>query len=75
MPPRRISLAEQRVYSEDRFSKYARSAKDLLYQAEDEGHNGNWSEAANKLHAALESVAAAAGVCRELHLIYLLTED
>jgi hypothetical protein len=75
MPPRRIDLQEQQRFAEDRYAKYSRTARSLLQDADGESHRGNWSEAANKLHAALESVAAAAGVCRELNLIYILRED
>lgn len=72
--PRRIDLAEQRRYSEERYTKYVRTARELLSDADHSAHRGAWSESANKLHAALESVAAAAGVCRELNLLYLLSE-
>lgn len=75
MPLRRIDLTEQQRFAEDRYAKYTRTARDLLQKSEWHSHRGNWSDAANELHAALESVAAAAGVCRELHLIYLLRED
>ena len=75
MPPMRVDLIEQQRFAEARYAKYTGSARSLLQDADWNSHRGNWSEAANKLHAALESVAAAAGVCRELNLIYLLRED
>jgi len=47
----------------------------MLQDADHEAHNGNWREAGVKLHAALSSIAAAAGTCNELSLLYLLTEE
>jgi hypothetical protein len=75
MPPRRISLAEQRVHSEGQFKLHCRSARDLMLDADDQAARGDWSEASNKLSAAMVILAHASSVCRELRLIYALTED
>ena len=76
MPPRRISsLTETRDGAESRYARYSRETRSLLQDADHEAHNGNWREAAVKLHAALQSIAAAAGTCNELSLLYLLTEE
>ena len=81
MPPTRprrrtaTSLDEHRAYAEERFKRYTKTVRDLVFDAQGQAEVGNWSEAANKLHAALESVASAAGVCRELSLIYRLIDE
>jgi hypothetical protein len=78
MPPRRRtanSLDEHRTHGEERFKRYTKSVRDMVFDAQGQAEVGNWSEAANKLNAALSVVASAAEVCRELNLIYRLTEE
>jgi len=49
--------------------------KDHLFAAEGDAQKGHWSSSANSLNAALMTIGSMSGVCRELNLIYLLTEE
>ena len=73
--PRRLSLDEQRFAAEERYSRYLREVKDHLFAAEGDAQKGHWSSSANSLNAALMTIGSMSGVCRELNLIYLLTEE
>ena len=71
--PTRID--SQRMAAEERFARYHREVKDLLIAVERESLDGQWDATAVSLNSALMTIGAMSGVCRELHLIYLLTEE
>lgn len=71
----RLSAREARGYAEERFARYVREAKEMVYDAEGRANDGDWREAAIKLHAAIATLAAAAGTAQELTLLYTLTEE
>lgn len=72
--PGRINLNEQRLAAEERYARYLREVKDHLFAAEGDAQKGNWVASANSLNAALMTIGSMSGVCRELNLIYLMTE-
>lgn len=72
---KRLDARQYRYHAEERFARYAKESRSLLQDAEHDAHNGNWKEAADKLQAAMQTMAAAAGTCRELSLLYMMTEE
>lgn len=67
--------AEQRFAAEERYARYQRELRDLLFAAERDAHEGQWDAASQSLNSALMTIGAMTGVCRELRLIYLLIEE
>jgi hypothetical protein len=69
------ALRETRNHAEERYFAYEREIKAALDRAYEASRKGDYSGAANELTAGSASLTALVGVCRELSLIYLLTED
>ena len=61
--------------AEGRYAKYQSQLKEMLYQAQRSGHEGDWRESANTLQAMLSDTAALIGVCWELNLLYQMIEE
>lgn len=69
------ALRETRNHAEERYFGYEREVRAALDRAYELSRKGDYGGAANELTAGAASLTALVGVSRELHLIYMLTEE
>lgn len=72
---RRLDPRQYRFHAEERYARYAKEVRNLLADADHDANNGRWKEASDKYQAAMQTLAAAAGTCQELSLLYMMTEE
>ena len=73
--PVRDRTSDRRIAASDRYYAYQREMRDLLDKARGFADRGLWDEAANQCNAALMTLGAMSGVCREMHLYSILAEE
>lgn len=73
--PVRDRMSPQKIAATDRYYAYQREMRDLLDKARELADRGLWDEAAVQCNAALMTLGAMSGVCREMHLYTMLSEE